>query len=77
MNKCFYIGYYGIPGGASGGKTHIKPGFENAPVCRTRISPDAEFQWCFTPSDYDNARRNVECLRCKAWALHAENRGTL
>ncbi|MFV2015380.1 MAG: hypothetical protein ACC656_08135 [Candidatus Heimdallarchaeota archaeon] len=54
------IGWFGIPGGKTGTKTHIvKLG---KPVCGTQIHKDAEFQWC---SSY---QIDIECEHCKKYS---------
>ena len=51
------VGWFGIPGGKSGTKTHIVK--DGKPICRSRIHKDAQFQWC---SSYPF---EVECEHCK------------
>lgn len=54
----YVTGWYGIPGGRTGGRVHIVS--DGKPICGDHIHSKAEFQWCAPGVKYDY----VECRRC-------------
>ncbi len=54
------IGWFGVPGGRTGTKTHIV-NEKSKPICGSVLSPDSEYQWCF-PTILSG---EPECEHCK------------
>lgn len=65
-------GWYGVPGGRPGGAVHVVQSRKGAddtgvgmrpagPICGTRISPKARFQWSSRGVHWEY----LECERCK------------
>ena len=59
-------GWFGVPGDRTG-RFSSKVHFVHAgkPVCGSRLSPMAEYQWCAQYIDF----RMVECRRCRSIVL--------
>ena len=62
-------GYFGIPGRTTRGAVHIVNA-KGKPICGTRLSDRAEFQWC--------ARwvvvKYIECRSCLKWWAKKETK---
>lgn len=72
------IGWFGVPGSRrEGGLTHLVCQTDHKPLCGTRFSPKAEYQWCYPHWKSGEP----ECERCKKikmgmW-LSAANRASI
>lgn len=55
------VGFFGIPGRVSTGKTHIVN--NGRAVCGATFSSGSEFQWCASTAD----ALTPECNKCLRW----------